>query len=275
MRRAWAWATVIIFAVIALLMARRISSGLKSHRSREYGRLLQEASFCNHGAAAVVAYDAAQAAYAPILHDRGGQCRAKRVQEQAIEAQLAGATNVKVLRGGSTHLCDTVGFAALLGGVPVVAFAGTQNYDNVLTGLNAFHSPLSYFSGFEAADPAATVHSGVAMAWMAVAPEVLAWVRGLKTSKPILLTGHSLGSGLAQLGALHLQLAGHPAGAVTFAPINVGNERWVLEFNRHVDTSLHFLAEGDPIAQTPGSLFRSSFHPVKGYTAMPGCRRHT
>jgi triacylglycerol lipase len=99
----------------------------------------------------------------------------------------------------------------------VLAFRGTQSVENFLTDADTLFLQESPYPG--------RVHSGFAKAVAEVWPEIRRILGEPDRSKPLWITGHSLGGAMATLASVRLASEGYPLRAVyTFGSPRVGDQ---------------------------------------------------
>lgn len=150
------------------------------------------------------------------------------------------AATKKIDRGGFP---DTQGFGFVRDGMAFIVMRGTVskadwqgNFEDAL---------VSSLAGLSApADPHALErlgdikgepgwHQGFARGWSVVANQVEAWLTGLQGATAIVLSGHSLGGALAQVGAFEMAMRHRRVAAVvTFGAPPVGNNFFAEAYDK-------------------------------------------
>eukprot|EP00760_Papus_ankaliazontas_P033842 PhM_4_TR6759/c0_g2_i1/m.91940 len=175
----------------------------------------------------------------------------------------------------------------------VIAFRGTANMSNVLTDL---HATRKTWAEMKERDSSVRVHTGIVNAWdkirvqlfpvmLELLTRLLSLSLSTSTSTPleddiprILVTGHSLGGGLALLCSYSLQAgigraevtARLPAPVVpslvcyVFGSPAIGNNRFARLYNKHCTETYRIENENDGIT----SFARLMFHVHSGRTVV-------
>jgi hypothetical protein len=140
----------------------------------------------------------------------------------------------------------------------VVAFAGTNSKENVLTDVKILDV------SFAACGNSKTrVHAGFFKAWNSVRTKVFAHVSSYDT---VVFTGHSLGGALACVAGLDVACTlGKKVKVVSFGAPQVGDELFADAFNAKIWESTRVVNPLDPV---PKSL-SSQFAHVKGVYFVP------
>jgi hypothetical protein len=162
----------------------------------------------------------------------------------------ARATDVHFFDSSKSKVADTQGCVFLQDGLAFVVFRGTEpgkvdwtvNLEDRLTdtlfaanksqisALVARHGP-GVGPVLEWLAPRPGRHLGFAIAYGAVHQEIATCLSRLPVGTPVVLTGHSLGGALAQIGAVELAALGYPIAAViTFGAPLVGNKSFADEY---------------------------------------------
>jgi hypothetical protein len=154
---------------------------------------------------------------------------------------------------------------AEVGNFVVVAFRGTADIRNWLTDVEFAKAPIA--SGVR-------VHHGFLKSAEAILPLLQVKLGHPADSKPLIITGHSLGGALASLAAYKLQQAGYPIESVyTFASPRVGNAGWRDAYHQLINgpcgshlgnKSFRVAAVGDLVPLIPGifTTFRDGYRHV-------------
>lgn len=108
------------------------------------------------------------------------------------------------------------------------------------------------------------IHSGFLEQYESIRNSLFEKVNELKTDiKTIVCTGHSLGSSLATLAALDIQLQNKDINVecITFASPRVGSKSFAKLFNKTINKSYRYVFHRDPVAFIPVCV---RFRHVKG-----------
>lgn len=149
----------------------------------------------------------------------------------------------------------------------VIAFRGTLVAD-----IHDLPSLLDWAQNFEAAPIAVTsmpgeVHSGFWRGLDTIWDEVLATVKTILAAgnKPIYVTGHSKGGGLAQLAAMRFKVAEiMPAKVYTYAAPRVGDADFAAAYNKAISTFRYEYTD-DIVPHLPPDLtFVTALRPFVG-----------
>lgn len=123
----------------------------------------------------------------------------------------------------------------------VLAFRGTQNVENILTDTDTLFVSEFPYPG--------RVHCGFAGAVREVWTEVRRILGGPGRSKPLLLTGHSLGGAMATLASIRLASEGYAVHAVyTFGSPRVGDRFFRASYRL---PNYRFVNENDLVPHLP------------------------
>jgi triacylglycerol lipase len=138
----------------------------------------------------------------------------------------------------------------------VLSFRGTQSLENFLTDADTLFLAEFPYPG--------RVHSGFAKAIAGVWPEVRRILGGPTHSKPLWVTGHSLGGAMATLASVRLASEGYPLRAVyTFGSPRVGDRFFR---NAYRLPYYRFVNENDLVPHLP---FRWCYKHVGSLRFMP------
>ncbi len=175
---------------------------------------------------------------------------------QATVKANVGSYDTFAFFDSKSRVGDTQGYGFLLDGVAYIIMRGTEsrsdwavNLDDALTDTLAvapswwMRQRLRWRYGngvLVLVDRVKGVrgrHRGFALAWAAVDDDVMRFVGALPAGTPIVLSGHSLGGALAQIGAFELACRDHTiAAVVTFGAPNVGNAEFKTAYNAKLET---------------------------------------
>lgn len=146
----------------------------------------------------------------------------------------------KIDRGG---LPDTQGFGFVRDGMAFIVMRGTVSkadwqgnfQDALVSSLANLTMPpdpsaMSSLAGLKG-EPG--WHQGFAQGWSAVARQVETWLAGLHGATSIVLSGHSLGGALVQIGAFEMAMRHRRVAAVvTFGAPPVGNDHFAEAYDK-------------------------------------------
>ena len=188
-------------------------------------------------------------------------------KEAVIESNLGNATDFTFFDSSDT-VVDTQGYGFRYDGAAFIVMRGTEshadwtvNLDDTLTGSllgkqstwQLWRLRWRYGKGvLPLIDRIKYVpgrHRGFAIAWAAIDDKVMKFVEKLPPRTPIVISGHSLGGALAQIGAYELQRSGHDVAAVvTFGAPLVGNDEFKRLYDiRLKDRTILLEAKGDSV----------------------------
>jgi triacylglycerol lipase len=139
----------------------------------------------------------------------------------------------------------------------VVAFRGTDSSPDVTSDLDLFQTP------FDFVPDGGMVHRGGLAIYTSMREQILAALRHLDCRKRLLLTGHSLGGGLATLCALDVAVnsAFRRPKIYTFASGRVGDPQFVGTFDRRVPGSARIINVHDVVQFFPQKRYPPPFTP--------------
>lgn len=127
----------------------------------------------------------------------------------------------------------------------VVAFRGTQGIGDLIDDANFVHHR----------HPWGRVHSGFVEALGRVLSDVEAFAERVAGSKPLWLTGHSLGGAMAVLFGSKLQSLGVPARIATFGQPRVGDTAFARNLERSRSVACFRVVHPlDPVPRLPPAL---------------------
>jgi len=129
-----------------------------------------------------------------------------------------------------------------------IACRGSASIRNFQTNLNIGPVPLTLTEG-GTPHPTAKVHTGfqsaAAALWTLLEPKL---PTATDASEPVLVTGHSLGGGIATLLALHLHAAGRDAALLTVAGPRLGDAAFAQLFReRCTIPAVHLVHDDDEV----------------------------
>ena len=190
----------------------------------------------------------------------------------AVIRQDAGAVGHLTLLDSakSTEVADTQGFLFVLDGIAYVVLRGTEpkvardrrsDLDDRLTDSLAGQDEAAVIKslarqhGSGIGQVIAQVkavpgrHLGFAIAWAAVHDEVMAFLDGPARGLPVVITGHSLGGALAQIGGFEIASRGrHVAAVVTFGAPLVGNTDYMARYEAALaGRTIRLESDGDSV----------------------------
>lgn len=140
---------------------------------------------------------------------------------------------------------DTQAFIVKLRGHVIVAFRGTQQWQDAVTDALAVKKWVNIF-------PPRRIHTGFSLAYDTVRHDIL---NAIKTLSPprVFVTGHSLGGALATLAALDLATE-HPSTQITmynFGSPRVGDWGYAGFYNGNVSESFRVVVPADIVPKVP------------------------
>ena len=131
----------------------------------------------------------------------------------------------------------------------IIACRGSASARNFRTNFNVGPVPLLTASG---PHPTARVHAGFQLAgdelWRRIKPK-------LPQSKPVLVTGHSLGGGTATMIALRARAAGREPELYTVAGPRLGNEAFAEYYRERCPPARHLLHDDDDVIKSNQKLW--------------------
>lgn len=139
-----------------------------------------------------------------------------------------------------------------------ITFRGTDSILDVLTDLNVLKVSMDLYGIPDENRP--KVHYGFLKQFRSIQNELDELVEEFMLSnykvKDIIITGHSLGGGLATLASLHygLKYKGISVFCVSFGSPRVGNKKFAKMFNKNVYMSRRYVNDDDPITMIPSSI---------------------
>ena len=147
-----------------------------------------------------------------------------------------------------THTGATV-FTVRSTGQLLIACRGSSGIRNFQTNLNLGPSPFTLTEGGKA-HPSAKVHTGFQSAAAALWKLLEREMPPPTAQQPVLVTGHSLGGGIATLVALHLHASGiGPSQLITVAGPRLGNAAFGAVYRERCPIpAVHLVHEADSVA---------------------------
>lgn len=113
--------------------------------------------------------------------------------------------------------------------------------------------------------------------WNSIREYTINSLKTLDMTKRLIITGISLGGGLAELSFVDIQASRlfNDVQVTTWGAPRVGNKKWVDWFNLHTDTQRFFI-KSDPIAALPVCLgllcnYKQPFHGISCNTKTEAC----
>ena len=207
-----------------------------------------------------LAYDVYEAQNTRTGLSNAGYVDASEVDMQQFPSQLAEHMKEVGFPGASTasahgvlNLHDTtrtntnaVCFVLKFSGytIPVVAFAGTKDWENWGTNTQWAWRNASTINP----EAKGRIHRGFASAYKDVRNRVRDWCQKHASGQgysPLLVCGHSLGSAISEVCAYDLALNGHQVAHFSLAPPRVGDADWVKGYSSTLQFSAQFTVKGD------------------------------
>lgn len=153
----------------------------------------------------------------------------------------------------------------------VIAFRGTEDAEDWIKGLTFSQVPYPYVRG------AGAVHKGFAELYGTLRQTLLHALKKLPRSKPVYVTGHSMGGALAALCALELAaVSGRRVWLYTFGCPRIGDAVFSKTLARKVQAAYRIYHPGDWVTGLPPSrLLGYSYEhagrpvPVRWDSALP------
>jgi hypothetical protein len=201
-------------------------------------------------------YHLAGAAYCSASDVQGWNC------SKCLASKLA-SRSIKIFIDSKT---DSHAYVAALadatGAVRIVlSFRGTESLTNWIENLKIAKTDKAMSCD------GCKVHSGFYQSWAAVADDVVAEIRSLRSQypdAPIFTTGHSLGAALAHLSAYVLQYdESLPiAGVYSYGSPRLGNKAFANFYNNQSDTHVTWrhTHHHDPVVHVPTETLLGFFH---------------
>lgn len=170
----------------------------------------------------------------------------------------------------------TQGAVAASDDLRVLVFRGTEITQprDVLTDIDFFKGDL-LVADVDLGD----IHNGFGRAYSTVADRVeaaLDEVSSPEDTRPLFITGHSLGAALAQVAAITLHVHGWDiAGVYTYGSPRVGNDAFVEAYNRHLGECTYLHMNGNDIVTAfPKIRYAHAGHLHLRFRTRPGEKAH-
>ncbi|HWO98691.1 MAG TPA: lipase family protein [Bacillus sp. (in: firmicutes)] len=164
---------------------------------------------------------------------------------------------VHSFKARSFHVEEWFGFIIESPLAIVVAFRGTQSDTDWISDLRYGQVPYPYVKN------AGKVHSGFMDVYKSCRGELMNVLKNLSPSKPIFITGHSLGGALATLHALDtaVNLEGDRSIVmVNFGSPRVGDPDFVYQYKQYLPYSIRYVNSVDLVPFVPLRKIYSPIH---------------
>jgi len=155
----------------------------------------------------------------------------------------------------SDGVYGTYGYIGTTENSIIIAFRGSESFENWLHDLDFFKTTYPGFPGLE-------VHEGFLSAYQAVQPTILSYVSILRKKYPnfpVYVTGHSLGGALSVLCAFDLVVtSGVPSSSISVINLGqprVGNSLFASKWNQLIGSSFRLVNQRDLVPHVPPELF--------------------
>ncbi|RDW56567.1 hypothetical protein BP6252_14095 [Coleophoma cylindrospora] len=126
----------------------------------------------------------------------------------------------------------------------VISYMGTTNFDNIV-------ADCDLVSGCK-------LHQGFQYAWEDVQMYTMDAIKAATAAYPsyaVVVTGHSLGGGVATIAAAYIRAAGIPADIYSYGSPRVGNTEFVNFVDAQQGSNYRVTHTTDPITRYPGQFF--------------------
>lgn len=173
---------------------------------------------------------------------------------------------VHSFKARSFHVEEWFGFIIESPLAIVVSFRGTQTDTDWISDLRYGQVPYPYVKN------AGKVHSGFLDVYKSCRDELIDILRTLSPSKPIFITGHSLGGALATLHALDVavNLDDRTVAMVNFGSPRVGNPDFVYQYKQYLPYSIRYVNSVDLVPFVPLRKIYSPLHKTQfSYRHVP------
>ena len=133
----------------------------------------------------------------------------------------------------------------------VVSVRGSNNIRNFITDIVFAKKSCSLTYGCK-------VHTGFAEAWDEISYAATSAIREGLTTNPsyrVVITGHSLGGAVANLGAAYLRKAGYACDLYTYGAPRAGNDKFANFASGQPGKEFRITHEDDPVPRLPPIIF--------------------
>jgi triacylglycerol lipase len=154
---------------------------------------------------------------------------------------------VKAFKARSFGMEEWFGFILESPVAIVVAFRGTKSDVDWISDLRYSQVPYQYVKN------AGNVHSGFMGVYQSCRDGLIGTLRNFSPSKPIFITGHSLGAALATLHSLDvsINLANRTIVMVNFASPRVGDPTFAYQYKQYIPYSVRYVNSVDLVPFLP------------------------
>jgi hypothetical protein len=136
----------------------------------------------------------------------------------------------------------------------IIVFRGTAESENIENDLNISKEYLSIVPECEDCK----VHEGFLISFDSLSEKIIETTKNLRNKYPdseVIVTGHSLGGGMANIAAVLLEHLGMKVSLYTFGSPRVGNDKFVDYANKRLMKNIRVTYAEDPVTALPPRLF--------------------